>query len=136
MKKVFENIINVIKNSRKKKYFVITFTIFFLLFVYFYIFYKLPTPYSLKNYNVVPLTTHILDRNGKVLYKIYKDQKRTPIKLSALPDYVSQATIAIEDKDFFNHKGISLIGGIVRAIKENVTTGQLQGGSTITQQLV
>jgi penicillin-binding protein 1C len=49
---------------------------------------------------------------------------------------VIQATIAIEDKDFYKHKGISLIGGILRAIKDMVLTRKLQGGSTITQQLV
>ncbi|MEK7097138.1 MAG: hypothetical protein AAB859_02355, partial [Patescibacteria group bacterium] len=35
-----------------------------LLFVYFFIFYKLPSPQSLKNFKATPLSTHILDRNG------------------------------------------------------------------------
>lgn len=108
----------------------------FVLFVYFYIFYKLPTPYNLKNYKVVPLATHILDRNGKLLYEIYREQKRTPVKLSSLPKYVPQAAISVEDKEFFRHKGVSIIGGIVRALKDTVIKRRLQGGSTITQQLV
>jgi len=108
----------------------------FLIFIYFFIFYKLPSPYSLKNYKIIPLSTHIYDRNGKLLYEVYRDQNRTPIKLKDIPPYVYKATIAIEDKDFYRHKGVSPIGGIVRAIKDMILTGSLQGGSTITQQLV
>src|SRR3990167_5946292 len=119
-----------------KKHLFVTSTAFLLIFIYFFIFYKLPTPYSLKNYNVVPLATHIMDRNGKLLYKIFKDEKRTPIKLSKLPSYVSQATIATEDKSFLKHRGVSIFGGIFRAAKDTVLKKQLQGGSTITQQLV
>src|SRR3989344_2324322 len=122
--------------NKHKRYITIALTIAFLIFIYFYIFYKLPTPYSLKNYNVVPLATHIMDRNGKLLYKIFKDEKRTPIKLSKLPSYVSQATIATEDKSFLKHRGVSIFGGIFRAAKDTVLKKQLQGGSTITQQLV
>ncbi|HLL61346.1 MAG TPA: PBP1A family penicillin-binding protein, partial [Candidatus Nitrosocosmicus sp.] len=48
----------------------------------------------------------------------------------------TQATIAIEDKDFYKHKGISLFSGIVRAVKDMIITKSLQGGSTLTQQLV
>ncbi len=122
--------------NKHKRYLIIALTTGFLIFIYFYIFYRLPTPYSLKNYNIVPLATHIMDRNGKLLYKIFKDEKRTPIKISKLPKYVSQATIATEDKNFLNHRGISIFGGIFRAAKDTILKKQLQGGSTITQQLV
>ncbi|MEK7070862.1 MAG: transglycosylase domain-containing protein, partial [Patescibacteria group bacterium] len=105
-------------------------------FIYFFIFFQLPLPTQLKNYNAVPLSTHILDRNGKSLYEIYKDEKRTPIKLNTVPKYVYQASIAIEDKDFYKHGGISIFGGIIRAAKDIIITRSLQGGSTITQQLV
>ena len=96
---------------------------------------SLPSPRSIGKVNY-PLSTHIYDRNGKMLYEFYRDQNRTPIKLKELKPYVYQASIAIEDKDFFNHNGVSLIGGIARALKEFVVTNRLQGGSTITQQLV
>ncbi|MBI1863077.1 transglycosylase domain-containing protein [Candidatus Microgenomates bacterium] len=96
----------------------------------------MPSPYSLKNYNVVPLSSHILDRKGRLLYEIYRDEKRTPIKLSTVPKYVWEASIAIEDKDFFKHGGVSLLGGVGRALKEIIVNKSLQGGSTITQQLV
>lgn len=101
-----------------------------------YLFVKnLPSPYNIGKVNF-PLTSHIYDRDSRLLYEIYREQNRTPIKLSQLPNYVIDATIAAEDKDFYKHKGISLFGGIVRAIKDMAIQGKLQGGSTITQQLV
>lgn len=96
---------------------------------------SLPSPRSIGKVNY-PLSTHIYDRNGKTLYEFYRDQNRTPITLKELKPYVYQASIAIEDKDFFSHNGVSPIGGIARAIKEFMLTKQVQGGSTITQQLV
>lgn len=108
----------------------------FLIFIYFFIFYKLPSPLSLKDYKAIPLSTHIYDRNGKLLYEVFKEQNRTPIKLKDLPKYVGQSTIAIEDKDFYKHGGISLTSGILRAMRDIILKKQLQGGSTLTQQLV
>lgn len=97
--------------------------------------YSLPNPNQIGRQNY-PVSTKIFDRNGKLLYEIYREQNRTPITLKEIPIYVAQATIAIEDKDFYHHNGISLFGGIVRAIKDNILTNAFQGGSTITQQLV
>lgn len=102
--------------------------------VYYYIFKNLPST-SLLATSPSRLTTQILDRNGRLLYKIYDDENRTPIKISDLPSYVPNAFLAIEDEDFYGHQGISL-SGIVRAIYTNLTEGTTQGGSTITQQLV
>lgn len=110
--------------------------IFLFIFTYFFIFYKLPSPNNLKGYKSTPLSTQILDRYGKLLFEIYREQNRTPVKLAELPPYVYQSSIAIEDKDFYKHRGISLVGGIARAIKDMLVTRSLQGGSTITQQLV
>lgn len=108
-----------------------------ITFVYqSYLFVKaLPSPNNIGKINY-PLSTHILDRNGKLLYEIYRDQNRTPVDLDKLSPYVYQATIAIEDKDFYKHKGVSVVSGIFRAIKDMIFKGNLQGGSTITQQLV
>lgn len=103
---------------------------------YFFILYKLPSPLTLKDYKSVPLSTHIYDRNGKALYEIYKDQNRTPIKLKDIPPFAFQASIAVEDKDFYKHSGISLYSGVFRAIKDMILKHNLQGGSTLTQQLV
>lgn len=101
-----------------------------------YMFVKaLPSPKNIGRLNYAT-STHIYDRNGQMLYEIYKDQNRTPISLQTLPKYVSQATIATEDKDFYQHQGISVVGGVLRAVKDTYLTKELQGGSTITQQLV
>jgi 1A family penicillin-binding protein len=104
-------------------------------FMYDWVFKDLPDVTQLTQRHQI-LTTRILDRNGKLLYRIYKDENRTLIPLSRVPDYMKKATIAIEDKEFYKHRGISW-RGIVRALRENTKAGgKSQGGSTITQQLV
>lgn len=130
--------INEIKNlvKKRKKNIIVLGILSLFFFTFFFIFYDLPNPYKLKNFQATPLSTQIFDRNGKLLYDIYKEQNRTPVKLKDLPKYVSQSTIAIEDKDFYKHQGISVFGGILRAIKDTFLTTQVQGGSTITQQLI
>lgn len=103
--------------------------------VYSYVFKDLPSPDNLVTKSP-PQTTHILDRNGVELYKIYASQNRTLVRLSDLPLYVSQSTVAIEDGEFFSHVGFS-IKGTLRAFWRNITSGgTVEGGSTITQQLV
>lgn len=80
-------------------------------------------------------TTHIYDRKGNLLYRTYQDEDRYFVKVAEIPDVIKQATIASEDVDFYDHFGLS-IKGIVRAAKKNYFEEDLQGGSTITQQLV
>lgn len=96
--------------------------------------YDLPSPEMLRRRNV-EVSTKIYDRNGVLLYKIFKDQNRTPVSLSEIPPVVRYATIAIEDAEFYNHPGFS-VRGILRAAIRNLRQGELTGGSTITQQLV
>ena len=79
--------------------------------------------------------TKIYDRNGKLIYDVYKKEKRTPVELEKIPVYLRQATVAIEDKDFYKHKGFD-IRGWIRSIYWLVRYRKLAGGSTITQQLV
>lgn len=79
--------------------------------------------------------TKIFDRQGKLLYDVYASQKRSPVELSTLPDYVKEASVAIEDKDFYQHQGFDL-RGIFRAAYTIVRYRRIQGGSTLTQQLV
>ena len=114
-------------------YFVILFLIFSLLTLILLL-RDLPAPAQIATN--VSQSTKILDRNGKLLYNIYVSENRTVIPLSQIPILVQQATISIEDKDFYHHGGINFVGGILRAIKETITGGRLEGGSTITQQLV
>lgn len=102
----------------------------------FYQFYKaLPSPSDIGKVNY-PISSHLYDTNGKLLYEVYKDQSRTPVKIKDLPKYIVQATIAFEDKDFYHHNGIAPISGILRAVRDTLIKKNLQGGSTITQQLV
>ncbi|PIQ73767.1 hypothetical protein COV58_00685, partial [Candidatus Roizmanbacteria bacterium CG11_big_fil_rev_8_21_14_0_20_36_8] len=96
---------------------------------------NLPNPYLIGKVNFSQ-STHLYDRNGKLLYEIYRDVNRTSVHIEDLPDYIIQATITIEDKNFYNHMGISFFGGILRAAKDTYRTKDLQGGSTLTQQLV
>jgi len=108
---------------------------------YFYILKDLPTVSNLKS-TAPSLTTKIFDRNGELLYEIYKDENRSLIRLTELPQYVVDATLAAEDKNFYHHFGIDPVG-LMRAIYNNIVNCKLkvencslQGGSTITQQLI
>ncbi len=119
--------------SHKKNLFFIG-IVFILIAISFYILNDLPSPTKLAK-PIYPVSTQIFDRNKKLLYEIYSDKKRTPIKLSEIPDYVKQATIAIEDKNFYKHQGLDF-SGITRAFYNIVFKKNIQGGSTITQQLI
>jgi len=108
-------------------------TLLVLVFIV-YVFKDLPSPTKLNSPDL-PASTLILDRNGKLLYEIYAEKNRTPIKLQDLPEYIKYATIASEDKNFYRHHGFDF-GGIARAAYNIVFHQTLQGGSTLTQQLV
>lgn len=77
------------------------------------------------------------DRTGKtLLWEDFDAVKRNVVKHEDISDYARDATVALEDKEFFNHGGFDL-QGIARAAFNNVTNREsTQGGSTITQQLV
>ena len=114
---------------RKKVIFAALFIAFFI-----WLFWGVPFPTKLSSKDY-PVSTKILDRSGKLIYEIYTEKRRTPVKLSELPPYIRQATIAIEDKDFYKHYGFSA-SGMARALYNIVFKKKLQGGSTLTQQLV
>ena len=84
-------------------------------------------------------STKIYDRTGEVLlYDLHEDVKRTIVPLDEMSRHVKNATIAIEDDQFYNHFGID-IRAIIRAAVSNFQDGDLlggQGGSTITQQVI
>lgn len=79
----------------------------------------------------------IYDRTGKVLlYDLSQKVRRTVVPFEEISPFVKKATIAIEDIDFYSHKGIKPTS-IFRAVIANITTLRFsQGGSTITQQVV
>lgn len=85
---------------------------------------------------VVDESTKIYDREGGLLYEVHGEVKRTKVGFGQITEETKQATVAIEDKDFYKHRGLSL-RGIVRSVLANVLSFEKsQGGSTITQQLV
>ena len=120
--------------SQDKSFKVGLITIAALVFTMWYSAHDLPSPKQLETRDL-PLTTKIYDRNGKILYNVYTDQNRTIVPLSGMPDNLKHATIAVEDKDFYKHKGFDILG-ILRAFRKTVFEKNVQGGSTITQQLV
>lgn len=97
---------------------------------------QLPDPNKIIDRPIAE-STKIYDRTGEtLLYEVYQDERRTVIALDDLPVYVKQATIAVEDKDFYRHGALDF-RGIARAIVVNLFhLGRVQGGSTLTQQLI
>ncbi|MEZ4180551.1 MAG: PBP1A family penicillin-binding protein [Candidatus Doudnabacteria bacterium] len=84
----------------------------------------------------IPESSKVYSRDGTLMYEFHGEYKRTQIDLEQVSPYLVDATIAVEDKDFYNHGAIS-IEGIARALKANYESGSpAQGGSTITQQYV
>ncbi len=77
------------------------------------------------------------DKTGQtLLWEDYDAVKRIPVRDEEIATFMKDATVAVEDKDFFSHGGFD-VRGITRAAVNNVTGGSsTQGGSTITQQLV
>jgi penicillin-binding protein 1A len=74
--------------------------------------------------------------NGSLLGSIPSDKNRQPLQLRQMSQWLPKATVAIEDKRFYEHGGLDY-RGIVRAAVKDIETGRAaQGGSTITQQLV
>ena len=104
------------------------------LILFFWIFKDLPSPTRLGSPNM-PASTLIYDRHGEILYEIYAEKNRVPVKLEELPEYIKWATVASEDRNFYRHHGFDL-SGILRATFNTIFRRSLQGGSTLTQQLV
>lgn len=80
-------------------------------------------------------TTRIYDRNGVLLYSFYLNENRIYVPLNQIPKYVQEGTIAIEDKNFYQNPGYS-ITGMTRAVRNMLLGYGIQGGSTITQELI
>ena len=81
-------------------------------------------------------TTYIYDRDGRLLTTLHATVDRTVIPLSEMPRSIRDAVIAVEDKDFYRHGGIDPFGIVRAAWTDLVAKEVVQGGSTITQQLV
>ncbi|MBI2036052.1 PBP1A family penicillin-binding protein [Candidatus Microgenomates bacterium] len=117
--------------------FLLLFIVLFLIGTFsLFIFYAkdLPQPGKLTSREVA-LSTRIFDRNGQLLFDIFGSQDRTYVPLAEISQHLKNATIAIEDKEFFTHEGFS-ITGYLRVIRDVVLYHRLSGGSTLTQQLI
>ncbi|MGI8420007.1 MAG: transglycosylase domain-containing protein [Candidatus Levyibacteriota bacterium] len=101
---------------------------------YLFIIKDLPSPTKLSN-NTASYSSQIYDRNGKLLYTLYGNRNQTFVPLAKIPKQMQEATIAIEDKDYYHHGAVDL-RGITRAAYSIFVHKQIEGGSTLTQQLV
>ncbi len=82
-------------------------------------------------------STKIYDRTGKVLlYDISRDIRRTSIDFKDMGVNIKNATVAVEDSEFYNHHGIRLLSIFRATVLAKLTGKKVTGGSTITQQLV
>lgn len=96
---------------------------------------SLPSADQINNRRVSQ-STKIYDRSGEVLlYEIHGEEKRTVIPDEAIPKYVKEATISIEDQNFYNHPAFDWRGTLRAVAKDVLNLSKEQGGSTITQQL-
>lgn len=101
---------------------------------YAYLFLTLPPLRDVKNYNP-PVVTQVFSADGKLIGEFYV-QRRIVVPNEEIPRLLKQAFVAAEDADFYRHQGVSLTA-LMRALLKNVEAGKIvQGGSTITQQLV
>ncbi|MEB3244856.1 MAG: PBP1A family penicillin-binding protein [Vampirovibrionales bacterium] len=80
-------------------------------------------------------STRIFDRDGELIANIHGDEDRVVVPLKEISPYIRRAVMAIEDNRFYQHNGID-IRGTARALAQNLKGGDVQGGSTLTQQLV
>src|SRR3972149_1387499 len=101
---------------------------------YFYFTHDLPSIKTLKNYKPSAVTK-IFSENGEVIGE-FLYEKREVVSLDRIPNHLIQAFVAGEDARFFQHKGLDYLA-IFRAFVRNIFSGEVvQGGSTITQQVV
>lgn len=93
----------------------------------------IPDYKSLKTYEP-DVVTRVYTGNGQLMAE-FATEKRIFVPIEVIPDLVKNAFLSAEDKNFYDHKGLDYIG-IARAVVNNIKNpGQLQGASTITQQV-
>lgn len=105
------------------------------------------TLYVIKSLNELPdisllssyppeQSTQIYDINNKLITSIHGDEDRNSVALAKISPYLKWAVISIEDNRFYNHNGVDLMGTIRAFYNNALNRDSIQGGSTITQQLV
>ena len=110
------------------------FTFASLLVVAFALVYAATPIPSVSAVEALPQTSLVFYSDGTQIGQFKKEQ-RTVVPLQRVPEHVQRAVLAIEDRSFYDNRGVSL-RGTVRAAWNNARGGEVQGGSTITQQYV
>lgn len=96
---------------------------------------NLPSVEQLRSGYAPPQVTRVLGRDGSVLASVFTE-RRTVVPLTEVSDVAKLAFLAAEDASFYEHKGLDYFG-MLRALAANLRAGRtVQGGSTITQQVV
>ena len=130
------------KSSKTKRFMLGSLFLFFIvgiigmtMIIYWITKLQIPDISAFENRKIAQ-STKIYDRTGKtLLWDIHSDIKRTVVPFSKISRNIKNATVAIEDSEFYQHKGID-IPALLRSIFNDIMTGsKKQGGSTITQQL-
>lgn len=109
----------------------------FLVYQYFTIAATLPSIEDIREKTSQFETTRFYDRNGQMIYEMIDPTagRRTYTTIDHISPYLIAATIAIEDKEYYNHPGFDVLA-LTRALVQNYTSGEVvSGASTITQQL-
>ncbi|MEX2052279.1 MAG: transglycosylase domain-containing protein [Candidatus Paceibacterota bacterium] len=97
---------------------------------------KIPDFNSFEDRKIIN-STKLYDRTGEILlYDIHQDVKRTNIPFEQMGTNIKEATVAIEDSEFYNHSGIRIKSIFRATIWAKITGKRVTGGSTITQQLI
>lgn len=121
-------------NYGKTVFFALIGLTFFVIAIFSFYSIGLPDPGKVKR--DTGFSTVLTDRTGStVLYDLYTDQDRKYVDFASLPKSLKDATVAVEDKDFYKHSGFDPLA-IPRIIKNVIVNRRLIGGSTLTQQLV
>jgi penicillin-binding protein 1A len=94
----------------------------------------LPSVTALKHYDP-PQTSRVLDRKGRVIAELF-EERRTVVPMSKIPRVLVLSVLAAEDADFYMHRGLDYTGIVRALIRDALSHKQLQGASTITQQIV
>jgi len=106
----------------------------FIIALYLYFAHGLPSVETLKNYKP-PTITKFFSEDGGIIGDFFLE-RREVVSLDRIPNHLIQAFIAGEDARFFHHRGLDY-AAILRALLKNIFSGEVvQGGSTITQQVV
>lgn len=108
--------------------------VLFSLIGYWLITKDLPDPGRLSASRAGSLV--VLDKDDKIVHQLFKDKQHIQVQSDEIPQYLKQATVAIEDKDFYKHGGFDPLTIVRIPFNYIFRNGRVVGGSTLTQQLI